>query len=304
MLLKGLNHVAVITNDAISPERVLPRRSSTPRSCGTAPSSRRPRAPVSRSSRSATGPSSTSSRSRATPRPTARPRCSAAADSTTWPCRPASLDAFETIRRTAHGARRGRRLRDRLRADAQPLLPGPRRAGVRGVRGEPRCRPRHLQPAGDPGGTLRVKAGRATRSAEITMVIDPPKGGDRWCGGSPRGRGVSLIRPRDAAAWGRDDRPAESTACRLAGSGRIGPASRRSTSHESDHRAATVALAPSARRPRGRADRLAAMAPCGLDRPGPPDGGRGARRPRVDRRALSFSSSAGSTMGSWPPPPC
>ena len=61
MLLKGLNHVAVITNNA-SRLNDFYRTSSTPRSSATEPSPPAATARASPSSRSATGPSSTSSR--------------------------------------------------------------------------------------------------------------------------------------------------------------------------------------------------------------------------------------------------
>ena len=97
MLLKGLNHVAVITNDAtrlndfyqeVFEAEILRDGSEFPDG----------RAPASPSSRSATGPSSTSSRSRGTPRPTARRRCSAAAGSITWRCRRRRCRTSRTIR--------------------------------------------------------------------------------------------------------------------------------------------------------------------------------------------------------------
>ena len=59
----------------------------------------------------------------------------------------ASVDAFETIRERLM-ARGGRRLRHRLRPDAQRLLPGPRRPRVRGVRRESRPLPGLHNPPG------------------------------------------------------------------------------------------------------------------------------------------------------------
>ena len=118
MLLKGLNHVAVITNDAsrlndfyrevFDAEVVRDGAEPLPDE----------RAPASPSSRSATGPSSTSSRSRGTPRPTARRRCSAAAGSTTWPCRRRRLQDFE--RSAARLMARG--LADDFVTDFGPML--------------------------------------------------------------------------------------------------------------------------------------------------------------------------------------
>ena len=63
----------------------------------------------------------------------------------------ASLEDFEDDPRAAHGPRRRRRLRHRLRAHAQPVLPGSRRPGVRGLRREPRRGARRLPPAREPG---------------------------------------------------------------------------------------------------------------------------------------------------------
>ncbi len=60
----------------------------------------------------------------------------------------ASIDDFEAIRGPADGPWRSRRFCHRLRADAQPVLPGSRRARVRSLCGEPRPRARGPQSPG------------------------------------------------------------------------------------------------------------------------------------------------------------
>ena len=64
--------------------------------------------------------------------------------------------SLPTSRRSApaHRPRGGRRLRHRLRPDAQRVLPRSRRPRVRGVRREPGRGPGHVQPAGDQGGAV------------------------------------------------------------------------------------------------------------------------------------------------------
>ena len=146
MLLKGLNHVAVLTHDAtrlndfyrdVFDAEILRDGSEFPEGEG-------PRLSI---IKIGTGPSSTCSRWRGTPRRTARRRCSAAAASITSRCRrPPSC--LRDDPRAAHGPRRGGRLRHRLRPHAQHLLPRPRRPRVRGLRRESRCGPRYPDPRG------------------------------------------------------------------------------------------------------------------------------------------------------------
>ena len=82
----------------------------------------------------------------------------------------ASLEDFEEIRAPADGPRLGGRLRHRLRAHAQPLLPGPRRPRVRGLRREPRRRSRHQQPARHQGRPLLL-SGRGRHDVDDVEAI-------------------------------------------------------------------------------------------------------------------------------------
>ena len=69
-----------------------------------------------------------------------------------------SLSDFETIRERLMTTGGVRRLRDRLRSGAQPVLPRSRRAGGRGLRGQSRRRPRGHPPTGNARDPLRRRS--------------------------------------------------------------------------------------------------------------------------------------------------
>src|SRR5271170_2595306 len=139
MLLKGLNHVAVITNDASRLQDFYQEvfDAEVPYDGSEFPDGSGPRLSVIKigdwAELNVFQIDGNSEADRQTPM-FGRGRLDHLA------LQAASLQDFDDPR-TAHGPRRGRRLRHRLRAHAQPVLPRSRRLGVRGLRREPRCRP-------------------------------------------------------------------------------------------------------------------------------------------------------------------
>ena len=138
--------------------RLLPRRVRRRRCSPTRPSAtaRATEGPALLRDHRAPHASSTSSSSPATPRPRTR-RCSAAAPSTTWDCRPrrrrrSTRSAERLIERGSH-----RRLRHRLRRRHQPLLHRPRRARGRSRPRQPGTGPADLEAARHARGGIRAR---------------------------------------------------------------------------------------------------------------------------------------------------